>query len=61
MKNLNKYVLIYQDQLKKGDILIAYNELVKFVMNLRTTFIKRLSDKYSFSGILHGYMDYTYF
>ena len=30
-------------------------------MNLRTTFIKRLSDKYSFSGILHGYMDYTYF
>ena len=61
MKNLNKYVSIYQDQLKKGDILVAYNELVKFVMNLRTTFIKRLSDKYSFSGILHGYMDYTYF
>ncbi|MBR9833594.1 hypothetical protein GYB57_15725 [bacterium] len=61
MKNLNKYVSIYQDQIKKGDILIAYNELVKFVMNLRTTFIKRLSDKYSFSGILHGYLDYTYF
>ena len=61
MKNLNKYVLIYQDQLKKGDILVAYNELVKFVMNLRMTFIKRLSDKYSFSGIHHGSMDYTYF
>jgi len=61
MKNLNKYVSIYQDQLKKGDILIAYNELVKFVMKLRTDFIKSLSDKYSFSGILHGYMDYTYF
>ena len=61
MKNLNKYVLIYQDQLKKGDISVAYNELVKFVMNLRTTFIKRLSDKYSFSGIHHGYMNYTYF
>lgn len=24
-------------------------------------FIKRLSDEYSFAGILHGYMDYTYF
>ncbi|MFV0269119.1 MAG: DUF7000 family protein, partial [Draconibacterium sp.] len=58
---LNKYVSIYQDQLKKGDILIAYNELVKFVMNLRTEFIKTHSDKYSFAGILHGYLDYTYF
>jgi len=61
MENLNKYVSIYQDQLKKGDILIAYNELVKFVMNLRTRFTKTLSDQYSFAGILHGYMDYTYF
>lgn len=61
IKNLNKYVSIYQDQLKKGDILIAYNELVNFVMNLRTEFIKTLSDQYSFAGILHGYMDFTYF
>lgn len=61
MKNLNDYVSIYQQQLKKGDILIAYTELVKFVMNLRTEFIKALSEKYSFAGILHGYMDYTYF
>ncbi len=61
MKNLNRYISIYQDQLKKGDILIAYNELVKFVMNLRTKFIKSLSDQYSFAGILHGYLDYTYF
>lgn len=61
MENLNKYVSIYKEQLKKGDILIAYNELVKFVMKLRTDFIKSLSDQYSFAGILHGYMDYTYF
>lgn len=61
MEDLNKYVLIYKEQLEKGDILIAYNELVKFVMRLRTDFIKNLSDQYSFSGILHGYMDYTYF
>lgn len=61
MEDLNKYVAIYKEQLDKGDILVAYNELVKFVMKLRTEFIKRLSDKYSFTGILHGYMDYTYF
>ena len=61
MKNLNKYVAIYKEQLERGDILIAYNELVKFVMKLRTEFIKTLSDQYSFAGILHGYMDYTYF
>lgn len=61
MENLNKYVSIYKEQINKGDILIAYNELVKFVMKLRTDFIKNLSDQYSFAGILHGYMDYTYF
>ena len=61
MEDLNKYVAIYKEQLDKGYILVAYNELVKFVMKLRTEFIKGLSDKYSFTGILHGYMDYTYF
>lgn len=61
MKNLNHYVSIYRKELQKGDILIAYNALVKFVMKLRVDFIKNLSKQYSFSGILHGYMDYTYF
>lgn len=61
MKNLNHYVAKYKEQLDKGDILIAYNALVKFVMKLRVDFIKNLSNQYSFTGILHGYMDYTYF
>ncbi len=61
MKNLNYYVELYKEQLDKGDILIAYNQLVKFVMKLRVDFIKSLSEHYSFTGILHGYMDYTYF
>lgn len=61
MENLNKYISIYKEQLDKGDILIAYNQLVKFVMKLRMNFIKNLPEKYSFTGILHGYMDYTYF
>lgn len=61
MKTLNDMVAEYQKQLRKGDILIAYNELVKFVMNTRTELVKELSDEYSFAKILHGYMDYTYF
>ena len=61
MENLNHYIALYKEQLQKGDILIAYNELVKFVMKLRVDFMKNLSEQYTFSGILHGYMDYTYF
>lgn len=61
MKNLNHYVSIYKAQLQKGDILIAYNELVKFVMKMRVDLMKSRADQYSFSGMLHGYMDYTYF
>ena len=31
MEDLNKYVSIYKEQLEKGDILIAYNELVNLL------------------------------
>jgi len=61
MENLNHYVSSYQEQLKKGDIIIAYDALVKFVMQVRTNCIKKFTDRYAFSGMLHGYMDYTYF
>lgn len=61
MKNLNDYVAVYQAQLQKGDILIAYKELVSFVMKLRTDLKRNPSFDYSVTGILHGYLDYTYF
>lgn len=61
MKSLNDIVAVYQEELRKGDILTAYNELVKFVMNTRTELVKELEHQYSFAKILHGYMDYTYF
>ena len=61
MKNLNHYVSIYQKQLNKGDILIAHNGLMKFVMKLRMDLTKRLTDSYTFSGMPNGYIDYTYF
>jgi hypothetical protein len=61
MTNLNDIIAVYHKELRKGDILIAYNELVKFVMNTRTKMLKELDEQYTFAKILHGYMDYTYF
>lgn len=61
MKKLNDLAAVYQEQLRKGDILIAYNELVKFVMNTRIQLVKKLGHQYAFAKILHGYLDYTYF
>ncbi|WP_194945091.1 DUF7000 family protein [Shewanella sp. TC10] len=61
MKNLNDIVAVYQNELRKGDILVAYNELVKFMMNTRTEKVKNLGHQYSFAKMLHGYLDYTYF
>jgi hypothetical protein len=42
MKNLNDIVAVYHKELCKGDILVAYNELVKFVMVTRTELVKKL-------------------
>ncbi len=61
MKDLNRYVDIYKEQLAKGDIQEAYVGLVKYVTRLRTTLSKTLSEKYSFGNLFQGYMDYTYF
>ena len=61
MENLSDYVNAYKEQLKKGDIQQAYDGLVKYVMRLRTTLSKNLSDNYSFGNTFQGYMDYTYF
>lgn len=60
MKDLNTYVEIYKEQLDKGDIQNAYAGLVKYMTRLGTILSKDLSDKYSFGGLLQGYMDYTY-
>lgn len=61
MKDLNHYVDLYKEQLKKGDIQKAYLGLVKYVTTLGTTLSKNLSDRYSFGSLFQGYMDYTYF
>jgi hypothetical protein len=60
-KALNDCVSVYKKQLAKGDIKVAYTELVKYVMKLKMQFSKELADKFSFGNIFQGYMDYTYF
>lgn len=60
MKDLNDYVRTYKGELDKGDIQKAYAGLVKYVTRLGTVLFKNLSKKYSFGGLLQGYMDYTY-
>jgi hypothetical protein len=60
-KNLNYYVSAYKETLKKGDVQVAYTELVKYVQKLKTVFSKDLSDTYSVGSVFQGYMDYTYF
>ena len=61
MKDLNHYIDIYKEQLKKGDIQEAYIGLVKYVTRLGTALSKNLSEHYSFGSLSQGYMDYTYF
>lgn len=61
MKDLNHYVDIYKEQLKKGHIQEAYVGLVKYVTRLGTTLSKNLSERYWFGNLFQGYMDYTYF
>lgn len=61
MKTTNEYVAAYKAQLEKGDIQIAYQRLVKYVMALKAHFANTLSDKYNFGNVSPGYMDYTYF
>jgi hypothetical protein len=61
MKDMNYYVDIYKEQLKKGDIKEAYVALVKYVTRLGTNLSRNLYERYSFGSLFQGYMDYTYF
>ncbi|HIU75796.1 MAG TPA: hypothetical protein IAC62_07935, partial [Candidatus Pelethocola excrementipullorum] len=60
-RQTNDYVAIYKAQLAKGDIQIAYERLIKYVMLLKAQFSKVFSGKYQTGNVSPGYMDYTYF
>ena len=60
-KKLSEYIYAYKSQMEIGDIQVAYEKLVKYVMTLKAHFEKYYSDKYSFGNVSPGYMDFTYF
>lgn len=60
-KSMNEYVSIYKNQLDEGDIQVAYEHLIKYMMQLKSYFSATLNEKYSFGNVSPGYMDYTYF
>ncbi len=61
MKTLNDYITEYRKQIEKGDIKLAYRELMEYMMELKNYFKNKYPD-YSVSGSLYfGYMDMTYF
>jgi len=60
-KNMNELVGIYKEVLANGDFQITYQYLVSIIQNVRTLFSKEYKGIYSVSGILHGYIDVTYF
>jgi hypothetical protein len=61
MKSLNASIYEYGKQVEKGDIKIAYQGLMNFIMGLKTHFKNKYSE-YNVSGnIYQGYMDMTFF
>lgn len=60
MKTLNKLIEEYTQQLRLGEIQIAYKGILEFIGKLRSAFIKRYPH-YDVSNIYQGYLDMSYF
>ncbi len=60
-KKLSEYIKAYKTQLEIGDIKVAYEHLVKYVMTIKARFEEALSEKYTCGNVSPGYMDFTYF
>lgn len=58
-KSMNEYVALYKAQLEGGNIQIAYERLVKYIMTLRAHIDKNTA--YQVGNVSPGYMDFTYF
>ena len=60
MKTLNKLIEEYTQQLRLGEIQIAYRGILEFIGKLRADFIKKYPH-YDVSNIYQGYLDMSYF
>lgn len=60
MKTLNILIEEYTNQLRQGEIQIAYQGILEFMGKLRADFIKKYPH-YDVSNIYQGYLDMSYF
>lgn len=60
-KSLSARIPAYKDVFASGEIQKTYQSLVGIVQNLRTEFSKTYKGEFSVAGVLHGYIDFTYF
>ncbi|MDD3307835.1 MAG: hypothetical protein PHO29_12170 [Acetobacterium sp.] len=60
MKTLNERIAAYTQQLRLGEIQIAYKGILEFIGKLRAVFIKKYPH-YDVSSIYQGYLDMSYF
>lgn len=60
MDLLNKYILEYTSQLRRGQIQKAYKGIMTIMTDLRT-YLVSTNPEYATSALYFGYMDMTYF
>lgn len=58
---MNSRIAAYKKVLASGEIQETYHNLVGVVQTLRTEFARTYSGEFAVAGILHGYIDFTYF
>jgi hypothetical protein len=61
MVSFHEYMIEYKKQMKKGDIIKAYRELMEYLLELKTFFKKKYPDYFVSGSIYYGYMDMSYF
>ena len=60
-RKINSCISLYKEQINKSDIQKTYMFLLKYVMQVKTSFEKAFSKEYSCGNVSPGYMDYSYF
>ena len=60
-QKMNPCISLYKEQVNNSDIQRTYMFLLKYVMQVKTSFEKSFSQVYSCGYVSPGYMDYSYF
>ena len=61
MKSLNKLIYDYGKQVESGNIKLAYQGLMDFIMRLRVEFKDEYPNLHVSGKIYQGYMDISFF